>query len=709
MRESRKLEQAGAAPLRDDRDAVTPVGGLKDAAVHGSPRAVQLRARLGAIGATGPDGADGASAAARRSRTGLPDALKAGIEQLSGMSMDAVRVHYNSAQPAQLNAHAYAQGHDIHLGPGQERHLPHEAWHIVQQAQGRVRATMQTHGGVPVNNDGVLEREADAMGQRALSHMYAQRHGPMVQLAARPEAGLPVQCVGGPKFGLQPLGNADDAIVKAGIATLKHVLDAYKAEVRGAKHLAATEFNAGDKADEGRQTAYTQALRNAEITPQGLRGRLPGDFTMQGNLIVFQGRQVAQLLHGQAAYAQTAPALSAQHSAIYKRHTLDGPAGKDYVMLGGNAVRRFAYRGITPPEREQYKAGQALTPLNRGAETEGKTGFKFKSHGEAKPRKHDPANNKQTDLEWLNAHARTAQGTVRNDPHLLAFLQTRKGVNKAFSATSTPKHITSNHGAGFTEYGNIRIDLAQVPAANVMHHYNAQGFTPASVAHAMGVPAGHNHSLAWETARANDSIARNRELVLSSIPNAAVAELQDVPERTAYEARFRALFGPAFHASFLEQLGDEELPAVAAPAVPQALPFKERHYTSDQADRDKWWIDARAREHATAAVAEVRAYCDGYIAQYQAAWSEAYLNTAYDLVTSDDWQAENGAPGFGHTVPEPVPPVLTYRDIMAPGSGRAAGEAAGRQAGEAAGTQAGGGYAVPKQTAAASGKKKKGR
>ena len=61
--------------------------------------------------------------APRANNTGLPDQLKSGIESLSGLSMDEVRVHYNSAQPAQLNALAYAQGSDIHLAPGQERHL----------------------------------------------------------------------------------------------------------------------------------------------------------------------------------------------------------------------------------------------------------------------------------------------------------------------------------------------------------------------------------------------------------------------------------------------------------------------------------------------------------------------------------------------------------------------------------------------------------
>jgi hypothetical protein len=104
----------------------------------------------------------------RPNNTGLPDNLKSGIEALSGLSLDHVKVHYNSAQPAQLNALAYAQGSDIHLAPGQEQHLPHEAWHIVQQAQGRVKPTMQMKDGVPVNDDAGLEREADVMGGRAI-------------------------------------------------------------------------------------------------------------------------------------------------------------------------------------------------------------------------------------------------------------------------------------------------------------------------------------------------------------------------------------------------------------------------------------------------------------------------------------------------------------------------------------------------------------
>lgn len=106
----------------------------------------------------------------KKNNSGLPDNLKSGVESLSGMNLDHVKVHYNSAQPMQLNAHAYAQGSNIYLGPGQEKHLPHETWHVVQQAQGRVKPTMQMKGKVAVNDDLGLEREADVMGARAMAN-----------------------------------------------------------------------------------------------------------------------------------------------------------------------------------------------------------------------------------------------------------------------------------------------------------------------------------------------------------------------------------------------------------------------------------------------------------------------------------------------------------------------------------------------------------
>ncbi len=114
------------------------------------------------------DAPDDSGSDEQPNNTGLSDSLKSGVEGLSGVSLDDVNVHYNSTKPAQLQALAYAQGTDIHVGVGQEKHLPHEAWHVVQQKQGRVKPTMQMKGEVPVNDDEGLEKEADVMGAKAL-------------------------------------------------------------------------------------------------------------------------------------------------------------------------------------------------------------------------------------------------------------------------------------------------------------------------------------------------------------------------------------------------------------------------------------------------------------------------------------------------------------------------------------------------------------
>ena len=88
-----------------------------------------------------------------KNETGLPDNLKAGVESLSGYSLDDVRVHYNSSKPATVQALAYTQGTDIH---------------VAQQMAGRVSPTTNING-MPVNDNAALEHEADVMGEKAVS------------------------------------------------------------------------------------------------------------------------------------------------------------------------------------------------------------------------------------------------------------------------------------------------------------------------------------------------------------------------------------------------------------------------------------------------------------------------------------------------------------------------------------------------------------
>jgi hypothetical protein len=111
---------------------------------------------------------DADAAASRRSPAPLPEPLKAEVERLSGVAVDDVRVHADSPVPAVLGAHAFTWGRHIHVGPGQQHHLPHEAWHAAQQLGGRVAAT-EARAGVALNADPRLEGEADRMGAAAVT------------------------------------------------------------------------------------------------------------------------------------------------------------------------------------------------------------------------------------------------------------------------------------------------------------------------------------------------------------------------------------------------------------------------------------------------------------------------------------------------------------------------------------------------------------
>lgn len=105
-------------------------------------------------------------AAYERDKTGIPRRMKAGFEHSSGFSFDDVRVHYNSEKPAQLHAHAYTQGNEVYVAPGQEKHIPHELGHVVQQKSDMVKPTGEI-GGLPLNDDEAMENGADIIAENA--------------------------------------------------------------------------------------------------------------------------------------------------------------------------------------------------------------------------------------------------------------------------------------------------------------------------------------------------------------------------------------------------------------------------------------------------------------------------------------------------------------------------------------------------------------
>jgi hypothetical protein len=105
---------------------------------------------------------------------GMPSPVKDTMEQALGADFSDVNIHANSQKAPEVGALAYTQGKDIHFAPGEynpgsqkgNELIGHELTHVVQQSQGRVKATTQTKG-IPVNDDAGLEQEADKMGQKA--------------------------------------------------------------------------------------------------------------------------------------------------------------------------------------------------------------------------------------------------------------------------------------------------------------------------------------------------------------------------------------------------------------------------------------------------------------------------------------------------------------------------------------------------------------
>ncbi|MDP5280613.1 GNAT family N-acetyltransferase [Sphingomonas sp. DG1-23] len=118
---------------------------------------------------------------ARSGGVALPGALLAKMEGAFGADFSQVRVHVGP-QAARIGAIAFTTGNDIYFAPGRyqpesvigQQLLGHELAHVVQQRQGRVRASSP---GVSIVQDRALEAEADRLGARAAAHRTLQAKG----------------------------------------------------------------------------------------------------------------------------------------------------------------------------------------------------------------------------------------------------------------------------------------------------------------------------------------------------------------------------------------------------------------------------------------------------------------------------------------------------------------------------------------------------
>jgi hypothetical protein len=134
-------------------------------AIHQSPRQAAQRLRI--------ERDFGQPLQQKPNRTGLPDELKAEMETAFDSDFSDVRVQADSSRAGDVGALAYTQGSDIHVAPGQfqphaaqgKQLLGHELAHVVQQREGRVAPTGIV-GGMPLNDDPVLEKEAEDMAAK---------------------------------------------------------------------------------------------------------------------------------------------------------------------------------------------------------------------------------------------------------------------------------------------------------------------------------------------------------------------------------------------------------------------------------------------------------------------------------------------------------------------------------------------------------------
>lgn len=120
----------------------------------------------------------------------LPQTVLAKMEAAFDADFSSVRVHVGP-QASRIGAVAFTMGNDLYFAPGQyqpnsiqgQQLIGHELAHVIQQRQGRVRAS---GSGVSVVQDRALEAEADRLGMRAAAHVAVQRNAAPVQRKAMP-------------------------------------------------------------------------------------------------------------------------------------------------------------------------------------------------------------------------------------------------------------------------------------------------------------------------------------------------------------------------------------------------------------------------------------------------------------------------------------------------------------------------------------------
>jgi uncharacterized protein DUF4157 len=427
----------------------------------------------------------------KANNTGLPDNLKSGIEQLSGHSMDDVKVHFNSSKPAQLQAHAYTQGTAIHVGSGQEKHLPHEAWHVVQQKQGRVRPTMQMKGKVNVNEDVGLEREADVMGREALS----VRHGGLPKIEnikqSSPVSNDNYQTQLGSSTAIQRKHRIDfDKVDPEKREEIQKEIEKLKAKRRSEKKAKTSTWAASPGKDEARDEVYNTDIEQIRKEyEEGVK-----------TLAQKHGVEKTALISGDAYYGEQV----SEDGAIFHRRSDNG---KEYVKdERGTFVPRYIRRELNHQD-----------DLAGGITTQGISDYS------------DLQSRRQTGPGGVGAlsweHREFLQQSIGGGSNLFAL-----------SHTSTKRPILSNahdsfgqKPASFDHSGATITDLTKMGGKK----FSAQWTLDPVTGHKKMLPEGVHQTLDWKSKKDSGkerdktvrrSGYRNMEVVAEGVPKEAIIQ-----------------------------------------------------------------------------------------------------------------------------------------------------------------------------------------
>lgn len=497
----------------------------------------------------------------KKNNTGLPDNLKSGIENLSGMSMDDVKVHRNSDKPAQLNAHAYAQGSEIHLASGQEKHLPHEAWHVVQQKQGRVKPTMQMKGnpstalkaGVNVNDDAGLEKEADVMGGKAMAMSPENFEGSEViqnknDVNSNNDGAIQLA---GDKVAFDKEESDDKETIRLQVI-IKETIDKHKQSKKKYKDTIENEKDEGiskvpkvkipDKADKTEREElleqekepkrkilktfvkkYDKSGWQVKLLKNEIKastkalvkfGSKKGD---EIPIIMIKGnKKIYTIFFGDKRF--TAKPVDLSDKSLKNAVSIKKGTNKEYVQDARNVfIPRFASRGCSLDQLGSLFRIGSLKPRNP-KDTIGKAQHNKYDFGERGPK------DKMTQREKEFVQLRDGSGP---DQRFLSITHAKAS-----------RKIFGNHGDVFTSEAVVKIDLAKIPKGMIFNQH-----MDVSRKGMIGLKNKERDysSVQKEYETAVYSVIKNRETLLFELPSSAIMSVDVTGEKTMtpYQARRR--------------------------------------------------------------------------------------------------------------------------------------------------------------------------